>query len=250
MLGNRFGWLVVPAVLLGGLGLALAALYALHHWTREAVQTEGAGSVAFLDMDCPPPPGRTRADFLREVRYESGLPAHVSRFEPGLADRLAAAFQKHPYVARVEHIEIGVRQIHVQLSYRAPVLVITPADKAGHAFQVDAQGVHLGPVSDPALPVYRLRAEGAADERAIRAAARTIGFLRPDQAVLRLQAIEGPADRLILHRAGSGEVIWGHAPGEEEMGEPPAERKRVRLLEHCKTGAARSTLDLRSGGKT
>ncbi len=223
LLSRLGGCAIVPVVIVGGLGLALLGVLALNHLGRDSLAISGQATVALVDIDCSPPPGRSQEDFLREVGYQSGLPAQLSLLEPGLAERLAQAFAKHPYVARVEHIEVAAHQIHVRLTYRTAVLAVIGTQQS---FQVDEQGIHLGPVNDQSLPVYHLPTR----ETTLRAAARTAAFLRPDQDILKLRLIEGPASRLELEGAWPGRVIWGHAPGKETAGEQSAENKRQRLL--------------------
>lgn len=247
-LGLSRGWLLAPGILLAGLGLGLLGIHALSGVAREHLHQTGRDQVAFVDIDCPPPPGRTRVEFLREVRYQNGLPARLSLFEDDLPHRLARAFATHPWVAHVKRIEIGTdRQVHVQLLYRAPVLAVVVAGAgAVHSFQVDKHGVHLGPVHDSSLPVYRLPLATRLDERSIQAAAATVAYLRPDQAKLGLKMVEGSADRLILRGAWPGPVVWGHAPGAEASGEAAADKKRSRLLEHIgQPNVTDEALDLR-----
>jgi len=232
------GWAVVPAVLLGGLGLTLLGLYALERWTRERLHETAADRVAFTDIDCEPPPGRSKADFLHEVRYESGLPAELSVLEDGLPDRLASAFAGHPYVGRVERVEITPDgKIRIQLTYRTPVLAVV---NDGHSFQVDAHGVHLGPVHDRSLPSLQIMnvSNGKLDEAAVRAAARTAEFLHSRELTVKLRLIEGPANRLVLRGTWNNAVIWGHAPGDEALGEAKASAKLQALLAYAARAGA------------
>src|SRR4051812_14631963 len=45
-------------------GLFLSALILLHRFTRQEIQAQGRDEVAFADIDCTPPLGASRAEFL------------------------------------------------------------------------------------------------------------------------------------------------------------------------------------------
>jgi hypothetical protein len=109
--------------------------------------------VPLADVECEPPPGMTRADFLDEVRYYAGLPEKLSVLDEQLPARLRAAFAQHPWVARVDDVTVmPPRHLHVALTYRVPVLAVR---WGGTLRAVDASGVLL-PVraSTAGLPVY------------------------------------------------------------------------------------------------
>src|SRR5262249_15720330 len=95
-----------------------------------------------------------REDFLGEVRYLSEFPSRLRLLEKGLASRLADAFARHPWVEKVERVEVlPLRQVRVRLVYRQPVLAVP---HAGQLRAGDRMGV-LRPVtaSVEGLPIYR-----------------------------------------------------------------------------------------------
>src|SRR5262249_41939787 len=67
-------------------------------WARDWLDRRGHFDIALADIQCPVPPGLTRAQFLSEVQYLGGLPDRISTVEPTILLRLADAFQRHPWV--------------------------------------------------------------------------------------------------------------------------------------------------------
>lgn len=104
-------------------------------------------AVKVADIECDAPPGTDRAAFLTEVRYLGPLPETVQSVDPGLTDRLAAAFARHPWVAAVTAVEARpAGGLRVGLRFRTPVLAVTAAET--HAPRaVDAAGVLLPPAA-------------------------------------------------------------------------------------------------------
>lgn len=149
MVGNL---LKVLALLLAVAGV-LAGLIALGHWGLEHLRARDRYLVPLADVECAPPPGMSRADFLDEVRYYGGLPEKLSVLDAQLPERLRAAFAEHPWVARVEDVTVTPpRRVRVALTYRTPVLAVRWGDTLR---AVDAAGVLL-PARAPTagLPVY------------------------------------------------------------------------------------------------
>ena len=101
--------------------LFLAVLIGLGNAAREALSGRGHYTIAFTDIDCPPPPGREGDDFLGEVQYLGTLPDRLNLLDDGLADRLAGAFAKHPWVEKVERVEVTQGRVRVRLVYRHDV---------------------------------------------------------------------------------------------------------------------------------
>src|SRR5271166_3363494 len=90
----------------------------------EGLRHRGRFAFAFADIDCLPAPPVSRADFLSEVQYLSGLPDELLLPDEDLAGRLATAFAAHPLVAAVERVEALPRQVRVTLTYRTGVLAV------------------------------------------------------------------------------------------------------------------------------
>jgi hypothetical protein len=145
--------LVQALVLLLGGVIVLAALIVLGQWARDWLRQQDRYAVAFADIDCPPPPGMERAAFLGEVQYLGSLPDRVQVLDDGLAARLNEAFARHPWVRKVERVEVApAGQVRVHLAYRTPVLVVP---LAGQVRAVDADGILLpASASTEGLPVF------------------------------------------------------------------------------------------------
>ncbi len=145
-------WIFRILILLGTAGGFLAGVIALGRWAQEHLQPRDRYLVPFADIDCPLPPGLSRREFLDEVQYLGRLPDRLSLLEEALPRQLAEAFARHPWVAKVEKVELTPpRHIRVQLALRTPVLAVPVGDKMR---RVDGQGVLLrdGPVEG--LPIF------------------------------------------------------------------------------------------------
>jgi hypothetical protein len=238
--------LCATALLLGVVTLGRAARAALH---------DRAGyTVAFHDIDCEPPQGMSRREFLGEVRQFSRQRETLHLLDEDVTARLTQAFAVHPWVESVRCVQIvrwdrrpaGLR---VELSYRQPVLAVCHAgDKVPRDSNtlrstraVDRHGVLL-PVSAvhsrlPVLSVDSTAPSGAAGgrcgDRRVSAAAATVAFLKPHLARLHLEDcdIEIVGEEIVFCKPGV-RIVWGHAPGHEEAGEAPAKVKLRRLLDY------------------
>ena len=135
---RRFG----PVVLLVALVIAfVAGLIVLGQWGRGQIRDQERYAVPFADIDCPAPPGLSRREFLDEVQYLARLPERLGILDDVLSKRLEAGFGKHPWVEKVEKINLQPpRQIQVQLRFRRPVLAVRTKDGL---LAVDGQGVRL-----------------------------------------------------------------------------------------------------------
>ena len=84
--------LLLGAGLLGGLLLA-------GHLARERLRQRGEGALAFTDVECDPPPGLSRREFLEEAQYLARLPERERRIillryvEELTQDEIAARMQ-------------------------------------------------------------------------------------------------------------------------------------------------------------
>lgn len=146
-------WLLPMLAPVLAAGLLLAGLIVLGRAALDRVRHDDRYTAAFADIDCEPPGGMTRADFLGEVQYLSEQPGRLRLLDEGLASRLADAFARHPWVERVERVELAPpRLVRVQLRYRRPVLAVP---HAGQLRTVDRHGVLL-PAKAPTegLPIF------------------------------------------------------------------------------------------------
>jgi hypothetical protein len=116
------GWPAILGKCVAGLAVAVAIVagaIAVGNAARDSLGPHERYSVAFVEIDCPIPDGMNPTVFLNEVQYTDQLPDRVSTLDPNLADRLRAAFAKHPRVAEVQKIEIGPgKRIRVNLTLR------------------------------------------------------------------------------------------------------------------------------------
>lgn len=134
--------------------LVVGALVAVGRATREGLRRDDRFTVGFAAIDCQPPPPLAREEFLAEVQYLAGLPESLSLLDEELSRRLAEAFARHPWVRRVERVDLArPGRVRVRLEYRKPTLAV-PVD--GTLRAVDREGVLL-PIDAgvEGLPVFR-----------------------------------------------------------------------------------------------
>jgi hypothetical protein len=147
------GLVIKAAALLLGLGLFVAGLIVLGEYAQEQLRDRDRYTLPFADIEClPAPPYQPRRDFLDEVQYLARLPGRLPLLDPDLAKRLAEGFAQHPWVRKVEQVEVTAKQVRVRLSYRRPALAV----RRGESVRVvDADGILL-PKGAPAegLPVF------------------------------------------------------------------------------------------------
>jgi hypothetical protein len=108
-------------VLVAGPAVVLVGLVLLGEAALERVRAWDRYSIPFADIQCTPPEGLSREDFLLQVRYVSEMPEQIRLLDDGLSERLAQAFARHPRVERVDRVEVlPTREVTVQLTFRAP----------------------------------------------------------------------------------------------------------------------------------
>jgi hypothetical protein len=114
----RHGTRLVLLLLL--VAAVIGAVILAGHWGLEQLRGRDRYYVPFADIECAPPAGMSRQDFLNEVRYESpALPSRLHLLDPDLPRRLQEGFAKHRWVESVESVQlIPPRQIVVKLVYR------------------------------------------------------------------------------------------------------------------------------------
>jgi hypothetical protein len=118
-------WLTKSAwgllVLVAGPAVVLVGLVLLGQAARERVRGWDRYTIAFADIECTPPDGLSREDFLLQVRYFSEMPERIGLLDDGLPERLAQAFARHPRVERVDRVEVlPTREVTVRLTFRGP----------------------------------------------------------------------------------------------------------------------------------
>lgn len=130
-------------------GVVAAAVWSGTRAGQE-VATHPRYAVRFADIRCDAPPGRTRDTFLSEVRYLANAPETIPAVDPGLPDRLADMFARHPWVEVVDGVDVTPdREIRVRLRFRVPVLVVRVSAGTPTERMVDAGGVLLPPAPVP-----------------------------------------------------------------------------------------------------
>lgn len=232
-------WIVQGLVpILCGIALLLGAI-AAGRAARASLHDRAAYCLAFADIDCQPPEGMSRADFLNEVRSLAAQPAALRLLDDDLNNGLHRAFLAHPCVESVRRVAVDRASVHVEMEHRRAVLAVAQADSKWRL--VDHRAILLSASSvKPQFPVLLTEVaapSGPAGSRwgdaRIAAAAKTAAFLQPHLFQLRLQdsnvkVIEG---EIVFAKPGV-RVVWGHAPGQEKEGEASAQVKLRRLLDY------------------
>src|SRR5262245_61717086 len=118
-------WILPTLSPLAATVLALAGIIALGQSAQEDLRSRQQYHVSFFNIQCEPPASMTRSEFLGEVQYEAETSDQLNPLDVGLPARLAAVFARHPWVERVERIEVRPNgQIEAQFTFRQPVLAI------------------------------------------------------------------------------------------------------------------------------
>jgi hypothetical protein len=197
----------------------------------------------------PAPERPVPVDLVEQVRNQNQLPRELSLLDTKLCPRLASAFAKHPWVAKV----ISVRQsfpadVVVEVEFRRPMAMV---QVKGGRIPIDGTGTML-PSEDFAVsdvmrfPTIRMagagnmaREGGRFTEPGLIGAAQVAELLAPRWAELELEAIELPRHRdpsvdpanipIYLQSKSGSTILWGRAPGTDHPGELTATQKVARL---------------------
>ena len=197
----------------------------------------------------PAPERPVPENLLEQVRELGQLPRELSMLDEKLATQLAAAFARHPWIARV----VSVRKtypanITVELEYRHPVGMV---QVKGGRFPIDAAGVVLPPgdfttadlkrfplIQGP-IPPASLHPGVVWKDPSLQAAAKLAQLLAPTWSKLRMESIVAPNRTdmksdpskitLKLQANGGSQIVWGRAPGTEHPGELTTTQKVGRL---------------------
>lgn len=238
------------------LACALLAVVFLPYlpWMTPDLSTRPEYQVDWSSVQVTTTPRGVPPRIVDDVRKQAQLPDQLSLLKPGLARDLAKAFESHPWVERVDRVEVKrQRRIEVDLTYRRVALVV---ESSRGYYPVDARGVLLPPADFAPedvshLPVCRnikTLPQGAAGETwgdiVVECAARIADSIAPAGDVdkhwkrLGLVAIIAPIPKSsdavpedlsfdIVTRGGSL-IRWGRAPGADTL-EPSVEQKLSRL---------------------
>lgn len=198
------------------------------------------------------------AGIAEDVFKLAELEPETSVFSSGLAEKLATAFAKHPWIASVERVELrGPAEAIVTANFRKPVAMVRTERGA---YPIDRDGVLLPPKDFTAIDVHRfpvivnppILPQGPAGtfwgDISIAGAARLAEVLVPDgdkqpywdkydlasislpEKTTGKWSIENIEYR--LRTTGGSEVVWGLAPGLDSPREPSTEIKLKRMQKH------------------
>ncbi len=237
--------------------LAVGGYWAWHHWGAEHVGKHFARlETSHIRLTERPPYIPERIDLTGEVLSTTAL-GDLSLLDRQVSTRVAQAYATHPWIQQVLAVRVhSSEDIEVQVQYRQPVAMVRHIsqhpDVQGWAYYpVDPQGVVLPPSSFTEedagqylvidIPeVYPRGAPGfSCGDSRVTSAARLAAILAPYRKQLGLAAIElhaqaNPNQRYvafaILTQSGR-RLVWGSAPGEEQMGEPTADLKMKALFQ-------------------
>ncbi len=198
------------------------------------------------------PPAWVPKTFLRQVIREGSLPEEFSLLDDDIVDKVAAAFQKHPWVERVISVRKDfAHRIVVNLEYRKPAAIV---NVDSNRYPIDKNAVLLPPPNFPQeadeLPLIRHARSAPEDakvgmawhDRAVEGAARIAAVVGPTWKKLNLTSIDIPEspsanqkpDDVVyeLRAAGGSRILWGRAPGTDHPGELTPAQKLGRLEEY------------------
>jgi hypothetical protein len=202
----------------------------------------------------PPPAWIRRPNLVAEVLRDGGLDQGIDALAEDAAERIARAFELHPWVARVVRVrKLALARVSVELEYRRPVCMIEVRDEksAPGLFPVDREGVLL-PTDDftpteaaayPRLSNIETQPIGAVGsswgDARVRDAAEIAAALFDVWNALGLERIEpqgtglGPGQNFDLVSRRGLRIHWGPAPGAAPPSEPPASRKLELIQAHA-----------------
>jgi hypothetical protein len=250
-------WLLSPNLLLA-LSCLVAAWVFLPKLDLRVPKLQNDQQYRLLtsQIEITPPPHWVPHDLAEQVARRAGLPGEISLLDKDITRRVAAAFERHPWVKGRVRVSTSVpARMRVELEYREPVAMVRVTSPAG-LLPIDAEATLL-PSSDFApseIAKYPLiesvasaprSAEGSVwnDDRVL-AASRLAVLLKPYWQQFGLQSIrvpEKPGQQLAwdewnlqLVTRGGSRVIWGRAPGAKQPGELTAEKKIERIKFYLK----------------
>jgi hypothetical protein len=163
----------------------------------------------FASIQCPSPPGLTRAELLEQVQYQGSLPDQINILAPDIESRVRRAFLGHPWVREVTALELRRGQLRVGLLFREPVLFVRSSGRAA-----DREGSLL----PHGAPLSGLLTWSGAPERVLPEMSAIAGALNGHRKALHLEGAEMEwAGGEVRIRPLEGEVIrWG-PPGKIDV---------------------------------
>lgn len=238
-LGPVVRWLVQFVLPL----LAAAGLVAGVIWVARAARDDlrrHESALKFADVECVPPPGTSREDFLEEAQYLAGLPDSLDPFDDTTAERVRSALAAHPWVENVRRVRVSPRGISAELDCRVAVLWVAAreraADRHGVLLPISAPREGLVVLTGTARPPSGRPGQPWGDPD-VEAAAKVVGLLSERGKAINLERFSAEVVKgdVTLKRSGQ-RLVWGRPPGQERVGEPDAEAKLARLLDAIQSG--------------
>ena len=86
--------------------LFLGGLIWAGRWGLDHLRGNARFVVAFNEIECEPPVGMQKQDFLDEVRFISRLPERLDVLDDEVPQKLRDGFAKHHWVEKVDGVEI------------------------------------------------------------------------------------------------------------------------------------------------
>lgn len=258
--------LVVVCGLLGG------TAWFLWQQVHRTVATRGDNQLALNEIELPAKPVWIRADVRAEALRDASLDPPLSLLDASLPERLAKAYQLHPWVSRVEGVQLTYpAHANIKLQYRRPVAMVDvnngllPIDAAGALLPTRDFENHPDMLKYPRLKVSVGSPTAPAgtvwENPIILGGVQIITALEPlwNQAEFQhLRWVEDLANvgsitrHYVLETKSGGTLIWGQAPGREHVGELPLADKLAALKRWCEQPGGLSgvvkqnTIDLRT----
>lgn len=200
-----------------------------------------------------PPPHWVPHDVVEQVVKRAALPSEMSLLDADVTKRIAAAFERHPWVKGNVRVRTSIpARVEVDVEYREPVAMVSVSNgpKSGF-FPIDIDAVVLPgadfPPSEvakyPVIENVSVGPPGKAgtdwgDVRIV-GAARLAVLLKPNWKEFGLKSVRVPSDQeskgavdelnYQLLTTGGSRIVWGRAPGSRHPGELPAEKKIDRM---------------------
>lgn len=246
------GWIFQPNLLLGLSCLVAAAVFLPK--TARLLPDLRQSSQYRLEtsrIEITPPPHWVPHDLVEQIKKKARLPDELSLLDQDIAQRIAVAFERHPWVKGHVQVRTSVpARMQIDVEYREPVAMVRVMNGAKSGlFPIDAEATVL-PSADfspaeiakyPVIENVSLPPRGPAgttwEDVRLLGAARLAVVLKPHWNEFGLKSIRVPVraetkrDELSfqLGTSGGSRIIWGRPPGSRHPGELPAEKKIERM---------------------
>ncbi|MBL9082609.1 MAG: hypothetical protein JNK76_12420 [Planctomycetales bacterium] len=257
VLGPIFGLLLGPRVrpLLGIAIVVVGGAYWAWSNVRDQVLAEAQYQIGLEQVVVTARPEWIKADVRVEALRNASLDLPLNVLDDQLAERVAKAFEFHPWVAEVRQVKKSLpAQVAVDVVYRKPVCMVELPDRSG-LYAVDAAAFLLPSqdfLSEPKKAAAYPRLAGITSMNVGR-----VGVRWPDPlvqtGVLVAAALEEVWPKLNLARItptevevgqsvpqfelttrGGTQILWGSAPTTELAGESRAADKIAALLGYAR----------------